>query len=305
MGPLANNRFGKKDRNRGAKVRDVSPKLLLGFSDISPRALAAKRPRRPQFRDMAGWKSGRTLIMNDQDRAAAFLPLVLGIPALSSLDMVAARFIAGGSQVRTARRGQILYERGSSPTGLYCLLNGRVKLAALSTDGSERVLDLVLPGRLFGQAAAVLDEPHLVLAQVLCESRLLHVGRERICEAIIRWPEVSAILLRSVAREVYRLIHDLESCCLMTAGQRLVGFLLDEASRGLGSRDRAEVTLHASKALVASTLNLSAETFSRELHELARKGLVEVDRRTVRIPSLARLRSYAEGEENRLAAAND
>jgi CRP-like cAMP-binding protein len=198
-----------------------------------------------------------------------------------------------------------MYERGSPPTGVYCLLDGRVKLAALSADGSERVLDLVLPVRLFGQAAAVLDEPHPVFAQVLCESRLLHVGRERLCEAITRWPEVSAILLRSVAREVYRLIHDLESCCLMTAGRRLIRFLLDEASRGPGSCDSAVVTLHASKALVASTLNLSAETFSRELHELARQGLVEVDRRTVRIPSLVRLSNFAESEEARLAAANE
>jgi len=104
------------------------------------------------------------------------------------LDMVAARFIAGGSQLRTAHRGQMSYEWGSPPTGLYCLLRGRVKLAALSTDGSERVLNLVPPVRLFGLAAAVLDEPHLVVAQVLCESRLLRVGRERLSEAIIRWP---------------------------------------------------------------------------------------------------------------------
>jgi len=108
-----------------------------------------------------------------------------------------------------------------------------------------------------------------------------------------------------MVREVYRLIQDLESYCLMSAGQRLVRFLLNEASRGTRSCDRAVLTLRAPKALVASTLNLSAETFSRELHELARQGLVEVDRRTVRIPSLARLSNYAEGEEERLAAANE
>jgi CRP-like cAMP-binding protein len=52
------------------------------------------------------------------------------------------------------------------------------------------------------------------------------------------------------------------------------------------------VVLPASKALVASTLNLTAETFSRELHELARRDLVQVDRRTLRIPSLRRLREH-------------
>ncbi len=243
--------------------------------------------------------------MNDKDRAAVFLPHLLGNTALSELDIAAARFIAGGSQLRSARRGQILYERGSPPTGVYCLLNGSVKLAALSTDGSERVLDLILPGSLFGLAAAVLDEPYPVFAQVLSQSRLLHICRERLNEAMSRWPDVSAILLRSVAREVYRLIRDLESCCLLSAGQRLMHFLPDKASRSPCSGNVAVVTLPTSKALVASTLNQSAETFSRELHELARQGLVEVDRRKVRIPSLARLSIYVEGDKDRLAAANE
>lgn len=230
--------------------------------------------------------------MNDTDRASAYLPYLREIETLRDLGEQPVRFLAGGSQRRTVGRGRILCEKGSRPSGIHCLLRGRVKLSALSWDGAERVLDLVLPGRAFGQAAAVLDRPFPVLAQAVTDCELLLIGRERLLEAMARWPQVAAALLQTMAQDVYRLIRDLESCCLLSAGERLLDFLIQESEQAPPSGDRARVVLPAAKALVASTLNLSAETFSRELRELARRDLVQVQRRVVHIPSLARLRAH-------------
>jgi CRP-like cAMP-binding protein len=236
----------------------------------------------------------KTAKMNDADRSTAYLPYLQDIAPLSQLGEEPLRHIAGGSLLRTLARGQILCEKGSRIGGFFCVLEGRIKLSAVNADGGERVLDLVLPGRVFGQAATVLDRPFPVLAQALTESQVLQVGRERVREAMERWPEVALALLRSLAQDCFRLIHDLEACCLMSAGERLADFLVKESESCLRSGDRAEVVLPVSKAVVASRLNLTPETFSRELHELAHRGLIEVDRRTVHIPSLSQLRAHLE-----------
>ena len=228
--------------------------------------------------------------MHDFDRSKTYLLLIREIPDLCDLSDEPAGFIAGGGQLRDLARGQVLCEKGTPDTGLFCLLSGRVKLSAVSADGGERVLELVLPGRVFGQAAVTLDQPFPCLAQVLNDARVLHLGRERIREAVARWPEVAQRLLRSLAQDCFRLLSDLESCCLMSASERLISFVLREAELLPGQRDAASLTLPASKALVASSLNLTPETFSRELHDLARLGLVEVQRRTLRVPSLEALR---------------
>jgi len=181
-------------------------------------------------------------------------------------------------------------EAGAALDGLFVLIDGRVKLAILSAEGSERVIDIVLPGGVFGESAPFLDEPSPVYAEALCDCSVLSVSRERLREAAAQWPAVAMALLGNMARSVRALTRDLESCCLLNAGQRVARFLLNQASCGPGGPDAADVSLPAAKVVVASSLNLTPETFSRELHVLARDGLIEVGHRTIRVNSLAKLR---------------
>ncbi len=55
----------------------------------------------------------------------------------------------------------------------------------------------------------------------------------------------------------------------------------------------AEVVLPAGKAVVASRLNLTPETFSRELRNLSRDGVISVERCTVLVHDTANLRAAA------------
>jgi CRP-like cAMP-binding protein len=235
--------------------------------------------------------------MNDVDRAAHHLPDLRSLPSFAGLSDAPARFLAGGSQIRSARRGQIVCEKGHRSSGVQCLLSGRIKLSAISALGTERVLDILLPGQVFGLASVVLDEPCPVFAESLNDCRLLVIGRERMQSAIAESPELASVILRLVARDVTRLIGDLEACCLMSARQRLADFLIKQSQcQAEDTDDTTVVVLPASKALIASRLNVSPETFSRELHELAALSLITIDRRSIRIASRAALSQYLHAE---------
>jgi CRP-like cAMP-binding protein len=54
--------------------------------------------------------------------------------------------------------------------------------------------------------------------------------------------------------------------------------------------------MSAPKAVVASTLNLSAETFSRELHRLQHHGYIEIERRVIKLADRNGLRALANGQ---------
>lgn len=231
--------------------------------------------------------------MNAEDREKTCLDLLANAPGFPTLPSDATRFIAGGCHQRTAARDQLLYEKGETLSGFFVLLDGRVKLAVLSADGGERVLDIVLPGRTFAESAALIGRPCPLYAQALTHCRLLFVDMARVQAAIQRWPAVALAMLTLVAERNQRLTLDLEACCLHSATQRLAGYLLREAASDPQQPDLGTLTLPAAKTVVASSLNLSAETFSRELHGLAHRGLVSVARREIRIPSLTRLRALS------------
>ena len=228
--------------------------------------------------------------MNCDDRQKTCLPLLREVPLFSALEDDALSFIAGGCHLRTAERGRLLCEKGSRLQGFFLVLGGRVKLAILSEEGAERVVDICLPGRLFAEASAFLDQPCPYFAEALSDSRLLFFDRQRIREAATLWPEVAMAMLGSLARQVHGLTRDLETCCLMSAPRRVSRFLLQEMEHGASTTDEAEIELPAAKVVVASRLNLTAETFSRELHALARSGVIAIDKRRIRILSVDRLR---------------
>lgn len=228
--------------------------------------------------------------MNHADREKTCLPVLETTPGFSSVPIDGLRYLAGGCYQRTATRGQVLCKRGQPLEGFHLLLRGRVKLSLLSSEGDERVLDIVLPGRTFGESAAFLGRPCALHAEALMDSRLIFVDLKRVRSAIERWPEVAHLMLGLVAERSQHLISDLEACCLHSAAQRVAAMLLRDAQCDADEPDRANLELPAAKTVVASSLNLSAETFSRELHGLARRGLIEVERRSISIPSLAQLR---------------
>lgn len=228
--------------------------------------------------------------MNSADREKTCLPILRETPLFRDLGEDALRHLAGGCNRRTAARGRMVCEAGAALDGLFVLIDGRVKLAILSAEGAERVIDIVLPGGVFGESAPFLDEPSPVYAEALCDCSVLSVSPERLREAAALWPAVALALLGNMARTVRALTRDLESCCLLNAGQRVARFLLNQATCDQGATDAAEVSLPAAKVVVASSLNLTPETFSRELHVLARDGLIEVGHRTIRVKSLAQLR---------------
>jgi CRP-like cAMP-binding protein len=167
--------------------------------------------------------------MNTADREKTHLDLLAAAPGFAALPIDATRYIAGGCHQRTAARDQLLYDKGETLKGFYVLLDGRAKLAVLSADGAERVLNIVLPGRTFGESAALLGRPCPLYAQALTNCRLMFVQTDRVRGAIQRWPEAALAMLTLVAQRNQHLIEDLEACCLHSAAQRLCSYLLREA----------------------------------------------------------------------------
>lgn len=184
-------------------------------------------------------------------------------------------------------RGRVVVARGESCSGLHAVIYGDVKLCIVSREGEEKVVELIGPGQIFGEAPLFMERPHLTQAETLADSMLLHIGREAIFAQIERNPGFARRLLASMSRRMHGLISDVESYTLHSGSQRIVSYLLkDDPAQG------AQVTLAARKKMIASRLSLSPEYFSRVLHDLAHRGMVGIAGRSITILDIERLRAY-------------
>lgn len=219
-------------------------------------------------------------------RALARTPLFSGLKPDSLMRL------AQGCRSEHYDKGNILFHKGDPCHGFYLTLEGQVKLAFISPDGNQKVVEIIRPGQSFGEAVMFMERPYMLMAQALTECRLLHIGKDAVFAELNRDPQVSRKMIAGLSMRLHNLIHDLETYSLRSGRERIIGYLLrEEEMTGLCIQEGpATVLLPTQKGTIASRLNLTQEHFSRILHELVSDGLVTVEGRLIHIPDIGRLR---------------
>lgn len=212
----------------------------------------------------------------------ARLPLFSDM-ASAELDRIAAQT----SEVRV-ERGKTIFRRGDPCVGFHIVIYGQVKLAFMSAQGDEKVVEIVGPGQSFGEALMFMEKPYIVSSQALADTMLLHVAKSVVFDGIEHDPGFARKMLAGMSRRLHGLIGDIEANSLRSGTQRVIGYLLKDEPCG----DGEELTLEVGKAVIASRLNLTPEHFSRILHDLSDKQLIKVNGKQVTILDLEKLRHY-------------
>lgn len=220
-------------------------------------------------------------------KAASFLAK---LPLFHELDRDEIKRIAAAAVRIELARGTVLFRRGDPCTGLHIIISGQIKLAFQTTHGGEKVIDILGAGQSFGESVMFLEQPYMVTAEALADTKLLHVERAAILAGLDRDPRLARQIIANLSTSLHHLLDDLESCTLQSGTQRVVIYLLSLVDEGAGTEK--EIKLPARKSVIASRLNLTQEHFSRTLHRLAAEGLIAVHGQQISISDVERLRAY-------------
>jgi len=222
------------------------------------------------------------------------LPRYLGVlPLFSDLSRPELERLALGCQVRRYGRGDNVFRVGEPCNEFHVAVTGQVKLFAVSPTGQEKVIEVIGPGQSFAEALMFTGQPYIISAQSLTDSLVLSVGKAAVETEIECDARFAMRMLAGISRRLHGLVHDVQSYALNTGLQRVIGYLLREQSdEDRDSGQARTVSLPVSKGVIASRLSLTPEYFSRVLHELEAAGLIEIDKRDIRILDLQRLAQY-------------
>lgn len=215
------------------------------------------------------------------------------VPLFSDLSSLERQRLAEGCQLRRLVRGDMVFRAGDPCEAFHIVVLGQIKLYVASPTGQEKIIELVSPGCSFAEAMMFLEKPYILNAQSLADTLLIRVSKKTVFGEIDQDPRFSMRMLAGISRRLHGLVRDVEGYALHSGMQRLIGYLLGDLQKDdTPIASVLTVSLPVSKATIASRLSLTPEYFSRVLHELESEGLIEIDKREIRILDVQRLASY-------------
>ena len=219
-------------------------------------------------------------------REIAAEEFLAGVPLFKALDAATLARLAAATTRRALARGRTLFRKGDPATGMYVVVYGEIKLIASTPARGRRLAGIIGPGQSLGEPVMFLERPALVDAQAVSDALLLHLPKQAVFDEIERNPKFARRMMAGLSQRIESLVRELDRLALGSGRERLIAYLL---RHGRGASGPYVVRLPVAKAELASQLNLTAEHFSRVLHELAQAGLLSIQGRQITVRARARL----------------
>jgi CRP/FNR family transcriptional regulator len=192
--------------------------------------------------------------------------------------------------------GQALYRAGDRFQFVYAVRSGTFKISLGLADGREQVSGFHMTGELMG-LDGVANGFHASTATALEDAEICSISYVHLSEQSARSGSLQSVVGRLMSREIVREHSLMMLLGSMNAEERLAVFLLNLSQR-FKARGYSPVEFHLrmSRAEIGSYLGMKLETVSRTFSAFQQQGLLEVDRRHIRIVDLDALRRAFEAQ---------
>ena len=196
------------------------------------------------------------------------IPLFNGLPddQLSAIRQIAVE--------KQYNKGQTIFSEEDETKGLFVVVDGRVKIYKVSSEGKEQILHIIEAGQSFGEVTVFTGQQMPANAQTLAKSRLLLFPRSAFVGLVTANPSLALNLLAIMSKKLRQFAAQIENLSLKEIPARLASYLVYLAEE----QDAGDaVTLNVSKGQLASLLGTIPETLSRIFAKLSAQNLIRVE----------------------------
>lgn len=127
---------------------------------------------------------------------------------------------------RSIARDQLLFQKGDSADGLYCVLSGRIRISVQSETGREIILNIMQPGEVFGEIALLDGTVRSADASGQENADLLLIRRRDFMGLVDRSPVLARHMINLLCRRVRWVSSLVEDAAFLALSSRLAKRLL-------------------------------------------------------------------------------
>lgn len=193
----------------------------------------------------------------------------------------------------TYQKGEYILRPGEAPSGVFFIEKGLVKAFNISKYGEENLLIIRREEEIFPLIWAITGKDRDIIYQALSPTSVWRISRHDYMNYLENHSDALPPIL-DMAVELYRRHSErILNLQYRTVRERVISFLLTMSERfGEKQSDGVLISVPLRQQDVASSINASRETASRELTYLERKGLIKTEPPFITLKDLKKLNSY-------------
>lgn len=184
------------------------------------------------------------------------------------------------------KKNQPLFIEGSSPRGVYCINEGKVKIFARGEEGKEQIIHLAAAGEVVGFRAMFSGEPYKVSATTLEESNICFIGKSDFLDLVDSNVTLRNGIMKELSKELAERATFITNMAQKSVRERLAFSLLmlqdiyKDEMINLSREDMANFVGTATETLIRLLKDFKEEeliaTHARKVEILNRDGLMRV-----------------------------
>ncbi len=184
-------------------------------------------------------------------------------------------------------KGTILLKPGQTPSGIFCLVAGTVKMYAVSSNGEELVLNTFKPVSFFPVAFALNSALSNYYFETIDSTEVYKAPPQDFLKFLQSEPDVALNLLSRIYKGLDGLFLRMEYSMAGSASKRLITEILISAKR-FGKKNKKDIiiNLKLTEKDLAAFSGITRETVSRELQKLEKKDLLTYKKGVITIKDL-------------------
>lgn len=197
---------------------------------------------------------------------------VARVPLFQSLSVDEQLEVAQVARPTQLTKGEQVYGPGSVAAQLMVVHTGTVKISRVDVTGHEQILRVLTPGDFAGETAFLTGRSPDQFATALEPGSMCVFRHADLARLVRAHPSIGFAMLQGVSRRLAETEARLASLISGDVSSRLAGYLLSLPGRA--TQGALEVALPMAKKDVASLLDTTPESLSRQLRRLTESGVI-------------------------------
>jgi CRP-like cAMP-binding protein len=181
------------------------------------------------------------------------------------------------------KRKQSIFVQGNVPQYIYLIRKGKVKVFLMGENGKEQIVRVAKEGDTLGYRSILTNEKYFASALAMEDCELCAISKDYFLEQIEKNPELAKNTLELLSKQLRESENRMFSLSYKSVRERIAEGVLMLAKAYGYEEDNQTIAVQLFRKDVADFSGVTVETAIRNLNDLRRENIVEINQKRIKI----------------------